>query len=62
MVTHNTNNSKDITVLLKNLGTFLEVCLSMPYLQRVNNGLLLGEDGQQRLRQRGNEFGLTLTL
>ena len=35
---------------------FLELCLLMPYLQSVNNMLLLGEDGKQRLRQRVMTF------
>ena len=35
---------------------FLEVYLLMPYLQSVNNVLLLGEDGKQRLRQRVMTF------
>ena len=30
-----------------------EVCLFMPYLQRVNNVIHMGEDGRTRLRTNG---------
>ena len=43
---------KDIPVLLNKSWNFLEVYLSMPNLQSIKNVLSLGEDGQQRLRQR----------
>ena len=35
---------------------FMEVCLFMPYLQRVNNVLQMGEDGGTRLRKKGMAF------
>ena len=40
------------TCVSKESQNFLKVCVLMPYSQSVNNVLLLGEDGKQRLRQR----------
>ena len=58
-VIHNhgdSNNNRRYTCAFEKYWNLLEVCLFMPYLQSVNNVLLLGEDGKQKAKAKGNDF------